>query len=230
MKKILIGIYLIFLSLTLYTISKDTIFYPDLDIRFKKDFVFPRKEEEMRYSINLFLDTHNRSWTETQKRQLITALEIGEIETGIPYEFILSIISIESAYKTNIKSRICNHGCDYGLTQQNERYLASRYKRAQYILSKYDIKKNLYRYDIMLNVISGFIYTKSIITELNQKGIETKMSNVAAAYNAGVMGSIKYDTTEYRKNFLFAFNYLKDSKEKKIDLFKLSDLAQANNS
>ena len=100
---------------------------------------------------------------------MMRAIEIGERYFKVDRDIVLSIIYIESDFNVWAHNEETN---DYGLSQQNGKYILDRYILVKKILDKEKIECNVnHRFDIYLNVLSCFYYLDFCI---NQKGSITK--------------------------------------------------------
>lgn len=105
------------------------------------------------------------------------AIEIGEKYYNVDRDIVLAVIYIESDFKVNAVNRKTR---DYGLSQQNEKFLIARYKHVSRILDaekiRYDINN---KYDIYLNVLSCFYYLDHCINLKGSKSQGVKKYNGA---------------------------------------------------
>ena len=89
---------------------------------------------------------------------MMRALEIGERYFHIEQEMILVLLFIESDFNVHAKGEN-EDSTDYGLSQQNSKYINERYFVVKKILDKEKIACNLNdNYDIYLNVLSAYYY------------------------------------------------------------------------
>lgn len=115
-----------------------------------------------------------------------TAKEISSIlweqalKHNIDYHFVLGIITTESRFNINAKS-YCGA---IGLMQIMP-------KTAKYIANKYNIEYNENLYDIKTNIKIGVAYLSYLKKKFNNYEL------VAAGYNSGTVGAIRY------KEYLF---------------------------
>lgn len=87
---------------------------------------------------------------------MMRALEIGERYFNTEKDIVLAVIYIESDFKVFAYNEETN---DYGLSQQNGKYILDRYITVKKILDKEKIECNVnHRFDIYLNVLSCFYY------------------------------------------------------------------------
>lgn len=100
---------------------------------------------------------------------MMRALEIGERYFNIEKDIVLAVIFIESDFNVFAHNEMTN---DYGLSQQNGKYILDRYNIVKKILDKEKIECNVnHRFDIYLNVLACYYYLDHCI-EL--KGTKSK--------------------------------------------------------
>lgn len=198
-----------FLAIVVCTIIASTIqkcntpvnktFVPNIEVKQNT------AQNNIEESTRSFLEFYNRKWTIEKSRKFIDIMKIGEKETGINPTFILYLIALESEFKTKAHrhNKDRKKTIDYGLTQQNSMYIKERYKCASKVLDKYNIKYNINdKYDMGLNIIAAFIYTKDI---LNHERIKT-IEDTVGAYNVGVVG-LDMETKQKQKDSYLARFY-----------------------
>lgn len=100
---------------------------------------------------------------------MMRALEIGERYFNTEKDIVLAVIFIESDFNVFAYNEVTN---DYGLSQQNGKYILDRYTTVKKILDKEKIECNVnHRFDIYLNVLACYYYLDHCI-EL--KGTKSK--------------------------------------------------------
>lgn len=110
---------------------------------------------------------------------MMRAVEIGERYYNVDRDIVLAVILIESDFKVNAVNRKTK---DYGLSQQNDKYLLDRYKLVAKILDKERIEYNINnKYDIYLNVLSCFYYLDFCIELKQSKSQGVKKYNGSGA-------------------------------------------------
>lgn len=133
----------------------------------------------------------NKYWNKRKIKLVIKILLIGEKKYKIKHTNILALISLESYFNPYA---VCRNRTskDYGLTQQNSRYIKQRYRSASKILKKYKIKydkKN--KFDIALNLMSCILFKVTINKIVNKRGVNiySKRIEKIVAYNLGLGGA-----------------------------------------
>jgi len=158
-------------------------------------------KKEIQKDLNYFLHKHNRNWSWMNKKLFVEVMYAGQKEFEIDYRIVMSIISVESNYK--IQARGKNKGSiDYGLTQQNSKYINQRYKVAEKYLNKLGFKYSQSPYDISKNIFSCYIYLHDMsdIPEL------IWFKDYINAYNKGVRGALRNKTNDdYYNKFMKEF-------------------------
>lgn len=87
---------------------------------------------------------------------MVRALEIGERYFNTEKDIVLSVIFIESDFNVFAYNQETN---DYGLSQQNGKYILDRYIIVKEILDKEKIECNInHRFNIYLNVLACYYY------------------------------------------------------------------------
>jgi uncharacterized protein YcfL len=156
--------------------------------------------------LNYFLKKHNRQWNKQNKERFIDAIYYGSQEFNINPKIIMSIVSIESQYKITAKG-INRKGkkvksIDFGLSQQNSKYLKHRYKATVPYLKEYKLKHNVKdKYDISCNIFACYMYMRSI-TDYSDLVL---FSDLITAYNQGIRGAKRNNDSSYYEKFLKEF-------------------------
>ena len=170
-------------------------------------FSFPEdiQKNYIKYEVIKYCNHYKKYYPDNVYNTITNAIIIGQKHyPHINYKYILSFISIESRWDIYAKNKNKNNTFDYGLTQQNSKYLRNRYKVAQKLCDHYKVKYIKSNYDITLNILSAYIY----FNEIKQNIHNNKQQIIA--YNTGIKGSYKYqnnfDKNLYYINFLNAFN------------------------
>ena len=141
---------LLLLLLTLFFISAS---FPQ-EVKEKENSLLTYAQTKM--SINNYVD-------------MVRALEIGERYFNTEKDIVLTVIFIESDFNVFAHNEVTN---DYGLSQQNGKYILDRYETVKKILDKEKIECNVnHRFDIYLNVLACYYYLDHCI-EL--KGTKSK--------------------------------------------------------
>lgn len=141
---------LIIILLTLFFISAS---FPQ-EVKEKENSLLTYAQNKM--SINNYVD-------------MMRALEIGERYFNTEKDIVLTVIFIESDFNVWAYNEVTN---DYGLSQQNGKYILDRYLTVKKILDKEKIECNVnHRFDIYLNVLACYYYLDHCI-EL--KGTKSK--------------------------------------------------------
>ena len=137
-------------ALTLFFLSAN---YPQSVVKKESDLLI---YAQSKMSINNYVD-------------MMRALEIGERYFNTEKDIVLSVIFIESDFNVWAYNEVTN---DYGLSQQNGKYILDRYLTVKKILDKEKIECNVnHRFDIYLNVLACYYYLDHCI-EL--KGTKSK--------------------------------------------------------
>lgn len=127
---------------------------------------------------------YKRSYSQNKINEISTALQIAELEFGINPIDLIALISLESNFKYNARSKNKN-STDFGFTQQNSCCINDRYRKAARVLNayeqNYDIKN---KFDIKLNILSSAIFLNQIRNALIKKGAFSKF-RMFAVYNVG---------------------------------------------
>lgn len=165
------------------------------------------QKDIIKSNLNLFLIQYDRKWSKTNKNKVVNALYYGEKEFNIDHKIVLSIIAIESRF--NITAKGYNSGSiDYGLTQQNSKYIKQRYEASKKYLDKYNLKYSDTIFDINQNIFSCYIY----LNEIDKSSLVNSFNQMIKAYNVGIKGSTLKDWRQpiadryYEK---FAMNYIR---------------------
>lgn len=141
---------LLLLLLTLFFISAS---FPQ-EVKEKENSLLTYAQSKM--SINNYVD-------------MVRALEIGERYFNTDKDIVLAVLFIESDFNVWAYNKETN---DYGLSQQNGKYILDRYLTVKKILDKEKIECNVnHRFDIYLNVLACYYYLDHCI-EL--KGTKSK--------------------------------------------------------
>jgi len=139
-------------------------------------------------SLNHFLHKYNRKWSQENKQKCIDALYYGQQEFDIDYKIVMSLISIESQYRIVVTGKNIRRGkvksIDYGLTQQNSKYIKQRYKSTEEYLNKYKIKYTNSNFDIGKNIFSCYM----LLRDTNEYGSLIMFRDYIASYNVGIRG------------------------------------------
>lgn len=146
-------------------------------------------------TINSFLieriHFHKRDkfFTNKELNKMSQIIRIAEQEYVIEPLLLIALISQESHFnkyatgKNKKKKKIVS--VDYGLTQQNSKYIKQRFKKASKILDEYGVYYDIDdKYDTALNIMSGAMFLKEIKDSLNRKGQYTTF-RMLANYNTG---------------------------------------------
>jgi len=133
--------------------------------------------------LQAFLKKYNRQWSIKDKNTCVAALYHGQKEFNIDYKLVLAIMSTESQFNIYAKGKN-RESIDYGLTQQNSRYIKRRYKASQLFLQKYKIKNSSSLYDIGSNIFSCYL----CLRDIHEYSKLTKFPDYIKAYNVGEKG------------------------------------------
>lgn len=135
-----------------------------------------------------------------ERTKVIKLLRIGQEKYGVPYKDMLAIMAIESGFKKYAKHRNRDRSLDYGLTQQNSRYIKKRYRAATAHLKRYGIphKRIYHKYDIGLNLMSAILFQRDIRRQTRN------YRRIIVSYNTGMAGYYKYKAkgNKYFKRFM----------------------------
>ena len=119
-----------------------------------------------------------------ERNKIITLLLKGEKDFGVNHKDIIAIMAHESGFRKWARNKNTNKSVDYGLSQQNGKYILARYRSASKYLKHYKIKyKSVYsKYDVGLNVMSAILFQHDIgkVTKNHRRLI--------ASYNTGIYG------------------------------------------
>lgn len=155
------------------------------------------EKQTIKNHLNYFLTKYNRHWSKQNKEKCVDILYKGQKEFNIDHKIVLSIISIESQF--NIKAIGKNKkSIDYGLTQQNSKYLKQRYKNAEQYLKEFKIKYTDSNFDIGKNIVSCFVY----LHDINEYSDLIQFSDYITAYNQGVKGCKRNNDNRYYEKFM----------------------------
>jgi hypothetical protein len=157
-------------------------------------------KKEIQKDLEYFLYKYNRNWNYINKKLFVEVVFAGQKEFNIDYRIVMSIISIESNYKIQARGRNKN-SIDYGLTQQNSKYIDSRYKVAEIYLKKYNMKYSTSLYDISKNIFACYIYLK----DLSDTPELLWFRDYISAYNQGIRGALRNNNNEYYNKFIKEF-------------------------
>lgn len=106
---------------------------------------------------------------------MMRALEIGERYFNTEKDIVLAVIFIESDFNVWAYNEETN---DYGLSQQNGKYILDRYLTVKIILDKERIECNInHRFDIYLNVLACYYYLDHCIELKGSKSQGIKKYN-----------------------------------------------------
>lgn len=155
-------------------------------------------KQKIKNKLNYFLIKYNQKWSQANKQKFINAVYVGQKEFDIDYKIVMSIVSIESNYNIRAKNKKSN---DFGLSQQNNKYIKQRYSTAKKYLDKHKVKSNVKdKYDIALSVMSCYLYLYEIEQSLNTFNFH----HYICAYNTGKRGYYKYRETadKYYNRFI----------------------------
>lgn len=155
-------------------------------------------KKEIQSNLNYFLHKHNRHWSWINKKLFVEIVYAGQVEFGISSKIVMAIISVESQYNIRAQGRNRN-SIDYGLTQQNSKYINRRYAYAEKRLKALGFKYSSSIYDISKNVFAcyAYLYDMSDIPEL------LYFRDYIDAYNKGVHGALKNKTDNlYYQKFM----------------------------
>lgn len=119
-----------------------------------------------------------------ERKKIIKLLKIGERDFGVSHKDILSIMAVESGFKKYSRNTNKDKSRDYGISQQNGRYIMARYRSASRYLKKYKIRyKSVYdKYDIGLNVMSAILY------QYDTGKVTKSHRRLISSYNVGRRG------------------------------------------
>lgn len=194
-----------FIHLSLLFILFHILFLPNIvyEPKFKK--VSQINKEEIRENLDYFLDKYNRNWNEDLRDNCVNIIYEGSREFNIDYKIVLACISVESQF--NIYAKGYNRdSIDFGLSQQNSRYIDQRYLAVEKYLRKAGIPFTSSKFDMAKNIYSCFLVFKDI----EQNPIINSFPDSIKAYNVGVNG-IKmkiYKRVAYHYYIRFYENYI----------------------
>jgi len=140
-------------------------------------------KNNIKNDLNYFLLKHKQRWSKQNKKRFVEIVYKGQKEFGIKYKIVLSIISIESRYHIQAVGKN-RKTTDYGLTQQNSKYMKKRYKRTEKYLKKNNLRYSRSKFDMCKNVFSCFMYLKTITKSKSIRNFK----EVICAYNVGIRG------------------------------------------
>jgi hypothetical protein len=149
---------------------------------------------EIEDNLKRCLKIYKRKWNKQSIKRVVQVLSIGEKRYNINHKLILTMMSVESGFKIrgyNDKNK--NKSIDYGLTQQNNKYIEKRFVAAAKILDKNKVPYNIKNYyDVSCNVLSGLSYYNIINNAIGTRDEK----RFIGAYNVGIYGS---KLQKYRK-------------------------------
>jgi len=202
-EKCMVGkiIYSVIYSLLLLYGSIQFIPYYNILSYFPKQF----QEYYIKQEVIKYCQYYNRNYSDGIYTNITQAILIGQKQFPfIHYKKILALISIESHWNIYATNKNSNNTYDYGLTQQNSKFIDIRYNKAKTICNKYNVTYTSSYYDIILNIISAYIYVADI-----QYYITCPKQQIIA-YNTGIKGSYKYnknsDAFPYYQKFYKIYN------------------------
>ena len=134
--------------------------------------------------LNYFLHKYKRNWSKENKNKCIDALYYGQQEWSIDYKIVMSLISIESQYRIVVTGRNRNGSKDFGLTQQNSRYVKQRYRATENFLNDYKIKYTNSNFDIGKNIFACYM----LLRNTSEYYDLILFRDFIASYNVGVRG------------------------------------------
>lgn len=106
---------------------------------------------------------------------MVRALEIGERYFNTDKDIVLAVLFIESDFNVWAYNKETN---DYGLSQQNGKYILDRYTIVKEILDKERIECNInHRFNIYLNVLACYYYLDHCIELKGSKSQGIKKYN-----------------------------------------------------
>jgi hypothetical protein len=149
------------------------------------------------HSVKMAEPKIRKQWRHKQVETLTTALvAVEDVYPHINHKYLLSTILTESEMDIYCvpKHRNENGSIDYGLSQQNSRYIKERYAKARKILKSMHIKHTKNKFDILVNVMAGAVTLDEFKHDLTHKKyrnrIPKKYKHIAhfIAYNTGVGG------------------------------------------
>lgn len=106
---------------------------------------------------------------------MVRALEIGERYFKTDKDIVLAVLYIESDFNVWAYNEETN---DYGLSQQNGKYILDRYTLVKEILDKEKIECNVnHRFNIYLNVLACYYYLDHCIELKGSKSQGIKKYN-----------------------------------------------------
>lgn len=147
-----------------------------------------------------------RQWNKRNIDKLATVLIAAENHTDINHKHLLATILTESDMKINCvpRKRNKNRTIDYGLVQQNSKYLKIRYRSAKKLLRRSGIKYTDNIFDISVNVMSGAIVLRDYRSIMKSRGVKDRFAPVAA-YNVGPSGFFKKKLASKKRAYLHRY-------------------------
>jgi hypothetical protein len=150
--------------------------------------------------LNYFLKKYNRNWSKQNRDKFIEVIYKGSTEFNIDPKIVMSIISIESQYRIVVKGKNKN-SVDFGLCQQNSRYINQRYKATEEYLKRNKIAYTNSKYDIGKNVFACYMYLKDI----SDSEALLHFRDYITAYNQGIKGALRNNNDTYYQKFMSEF-------------------------
>lgn len=163
-------------------------------------FMTVSEKEIVSKNLNLKLKKFNRNWSDSNKKIAIDTLLAGEDEFNIDHRIVLSIMALESEMKIVVTNKNIDNTIDFGLTMQNSRYINIRYKAAEEILKRRNIKYSNSKYDIAKNIMSCYLYLNDI-----KKEYEYDFKRSIMAYNVGIRGAMMDSKQKKAEKYFVAF-------------------------
>lgn len=133
---------------------------------------FPQEVKEKENSLLTYAQT---KMSINNYVDMVRALEIGERYFNTDKDIVLAVLYIESDFNVWAYNEETN---DYGLSQQNGKYILDRYTIVKEILDKEKIECNInHRFNIYLNVLACYYYLDHCIELKGSKSQGIKKYN-----------------------------------------------------
>jgi hypothetical protein len=140
---------------------------------------------------NIYKHKQILSWDIQKLNAATEVLYVAKKYYKVKINDIFATISLESYFNPYAVGKN-KTSIDYGLTQQNSKYIYTRYSVAKKVLDKYNIKYNKKdTFDIALNLMSCVLFKYTIKKLCNRRKNKLYSKNIEqiVAYNLGIRGA-----------------------------------------
>jgi hypothetical protein len=147
---------------------------------------------EIKMNLEAVIEKHKAIalWPEEQIEIAAKVLYIGETNYKMDTLELMALISLESYFNPFAIGRN-KKSVDYGLTQQNSKYIVNRFKYASKVLTAFNIEHDTNDYfDVGLNLMACIVFKATINKQVNsrKKYLYPKSVEKIVAYNLGLGG------------------------------------------